>query len=270
MRIYFIRKIPGESEYFRWVSPRLFRVSFPVTSRSRSRSGGGGDKIIVMWSAERSVPSQWEKTREQRTSWQQLTSFQWFTDWQFVWRVSCDSEIRPRWVDGEQSSVKSCHQSQSDRHHHITTAGPAKQKSCSIVHPVKQLVNNNWMQFNIKEKIRRVEERFTIGKLLAILSKTAPGAWRREMGNLFQNKFLYLWQRRTTMSVQFSSVCLKKLFLLPPIIGNRYTVKLILGYNNIYIMLQLIVSIFKIECCHTICLKKFRYTVYWSNIIWNA
>ena len=108
---------------FRWVSPRLFRVSFPVTSRSRrSRSGGGGDKIIVMWSAERSVPSQWEKTREQRTSWQQLTSFQWFTDWQFVWRVSCDSEIRPRWVDGEQSSVKSCHQSQSDRHHHITTA----------------------------------------------------------------------------------------------------------------------------------------------------
>ena len=54
------------------------------------------------------------------------------------------------------------------------------------------------------------------------------------------------------MSVQFSSVCLKKLFLLPPIIGNRYTVKLILGYNNIYIMLQLIVSIFKIKCCHLI------------------
>ena len=87
---------------------------------------------------------------------------------------------------------------------------------------------------------------------MAILSKTAPGAWQREMGNLFQNKFLYLWQRRTTMSVQFSSVCLKKLFLLPPIIGNRYTVKLILGYNNIYIMLQLIVRIFKIKCCHVI------------------
>ena len=56
-----------------------------------------------------------------------------------------------------------------------------------------------------------------------------------------------MWQKRTTLSVQFSSVCLKKLFLLPPIIGNRYNVKLILGYNNIYIMLQLIVGIFKLS-----------------------
>ena len=38
---------PGESEIFRGVSPRLSPVSFPVTARPRSRSGGGDNGDVV-------------------------------------------------------------------------------------------------------------------------------------------------------------------------------------------------------------------------------
>lgn len=152
------------------------------------------------------------------------------------------------WVYGKQSSVKSCHQ--SDGHH--DNLAQLNRNPVSLC---------EWKQLRHQSRINVI---LTWGKEW-ILDNNEQMNWsvcEEEYTVPSANEsFPNLLQRRTTLSVQFS-VWLKKLFLLPPIIGNRYTVKLILAKQHLY-YITLIVG-----CCQTIWEQFWiLYTIY-CEAIW--